>query len=198
MPATKVRHPRLRIHQSRTLTAPEVITVHGIRVTDPLRTLTDMAPRWPGGELDDTIERISQIHLRTPEQLLTALDNRQAIPGSGLVRKALTRWTTSLTDTQLERRFLPIARRAGLPGPLTQQLVNGYRVDFYWPALGLIVEADSLRYHRTAARQAADSRRDQAHLAAGQTPVRFSHAQITYEPDSVELALRQIGSKLRR
>jgi very-short-patch-repair endonuclease len=75
-------------------------------------------------------------------------------------------------------------------------MVNGYRVDFFWPDLGLVLEADSLRYHRTAARQAADERRDQAHLAAGLTPVRISHAQITYEPDSLEFTLRQIASRL--
>jgi hypothetical protein len=100
---------------------------------------------------------LSQMNLRNPEQLLRQLDTRQHIPGTAIVREALTRWTTSLTDTQLERRFLPIAKRAGLPLPLTQEHVNGHRVDFYWPDLGLVVEADSLRYHRTAARQAADA-----------------------------------------
>ncbi len=34
---------------------------------------------------------------------------------------------------------------------------------------------DGLRYHRTPAQQAADRRRDQAHAAAGLTPLRFTH-----------------------
>jgi very-short-patch-repair endonuclease len=196
-PPRTINQASLRIHRSRTLTAPEIITVEGISVTDPLRTLVDMAPRWRrGGELDDTIERMSQISLRNPEQLLAQLNRRASIPGTALVRKALTRWTLSLTETQLEQRLLPIAKRAGLPEPLRQQRVNGHRVDFFFPQLGLVVEADSLRYHRTAARQAADARRDQAHLAAGITPVRYSHAQITYEPDYVERSLRTIASKL--
>ena len=46
--------------------------------------------------------------------------------------------------------------RAGLPKPLTQQWLHGFRVDFYWPELGLVVETDGLRYHRTAAQQARD------------------------------------------
>jgi very-short-patch-repair endonuclease/predicted transcriptional regulator of viral defense system len=197
-PPRTINQPRLRIHRSRTLTASEIITVQGIAVTDPLRTLVDMAPRWRDGELDDAIERMAQKNLRSPEQLLHQLNQRATIPGSGIVREALTHWTLTLTDTQLERRVLPIASRAGLPHPLTQQVVNGHRVDFFWPTLGLVVEADSLRYHRTAAKQAADARRDQDHAAAGLTPLRFSHAQITYQPATVERTLRKVATRLAR
>src|SRR5258708_6489729 len=41
--------------------------------------------------------------------------------------------TSTMSDSEPERRFRPIARRAGLPKPLTQQWVNGFRVDFFWP-----------------------------------------------------------------
>jgi very-short-patch-repair endonuclease len=34
--------------------------------------------------------------------------------------------------------------------------VNGYRIDFYWPDLELVVETDGLRYHRTPEQQAKD------------------------------------------
>ena len=36
----------------------------------------------------------------------------------------------------------------------------------------LVVETDGLRYHRTPAQQSRDRRRDQAHTAAGLTPLR--------------------------
>jgi very-short-patch-repair endonuclease len=76
-------------------------------------------------------------------------------------------------------------------------MVNGFRVDFYWPELGLIVETDGLRYHRTPAQQAADRVRDQAHTAAGLTPLRFTHAQVRYERRHVEETLRTISQRLR-
>ena len=66
-----------------------------------------------------------------------------------------------LTDSALERLFLPVASAAGLPHPETGVWLNGFKVDFHWPALGLVVETDGLRYHRTASQQAADRRRDQ-------------------------------------
>jgi very-short-patch-repair endonuclease len=106
------------------------------------------------------------------------------------LREILDRVEFVLTDSALERRFLPLARSAGLPKPSTQQWVNGFRVDFYWPDLGLVVETDGLRYHRTASQQTKDRVRDQAHIAAGLTPLRFTHWQVRYDPQHVERTLR--------
>ncbi len=80
---------------------------------------------------------------------------------------------------------MPSCAEQSYPPPLTQQWVNGYRVDFFWPNLGLVVETDGLRYHRTPAQQTKDRQRDQAHTAAGLTPLRFSHADVRYEPRHV-------------
>ena len=101
-----------------------------------------------------------------------------------------------LTDSELERRFLPIARRAGLPPPQTGRPVNGFKADFFWPELGLVVETDGLRYHRTPIQQTRDRVRDQAHAAAGLTPLRFTHTQVAYEPDHVEGTLRAVARRL--
>jgi very-short-patch-repair endonuclease len=76
--------------------------------------------------------------------------------------------------------------------------VNGFRVDFYWPDLGLVVETDGLRYHRTPAQQATDRLRDQAHTAAGLTPLRFTHAQVRHEPGHVRSTLAATARRLRR
>lgn len=70
-------------------------------------------------------------------------------------------------------------------------------MDFLWPDLGLVVETDGLRYHRTAAQQAKDLVRDQAHLAKGLLPLRFSHAQVFYEAAYVEETLREVVLQLR-
>lgn len=74
--------------------------------------------------------------------------------------------------------------------------MNEFRVDFYWPELGLVVETDGLRYHRTPAQQARDRLRDQAHTAAGLTPLRFTHAQIAFEPAWVRATLAAVGRRL--
>ena len=102
-----------------------------------------------------------------------------------------------LTESELEQLFLPIARRAGLGLPITRALVNGFKVDFYWPELGLVVETDGLRYHRTPAQQARDRIRDQTHSAAGLTPLRFTHAQVRFETEYVEATVAKVARRLR-
>jgi len=46
----------------------------------------------------------------------------------------MDRHTFVLSRSRLERLFRLIARRAGLGQPLGNCRVNGYDVDFYWPA----------------------------------------------------------------
>jgi very-short-patch-repair endonuclease len=115
--------------------------------------------------------------------------------GAAVARPA--RRANHLTTTELERLFLPLALEAGLPIPQTQTWLDGYRVDFYWPDLGIVVEADSLRYHRTPFKQASDKRRDNAHAGSGLTTLRFTHGQICHEPGYVRATLAG-AARLRR
>jgi very-short-patch-repair endonuclease len=148
-------------------------------------------------ELEAAINEADKRDLIDPEALSAAVAAAPRRPGLGVLRETLDRRTFTRTDTWLERRFLPIARRVGLPPPLTQQWVNGFRVDFYWPDLGLVVETDGLRYHRTPAEQAQDRIRDQAHTAAGLTPLRFTRAQVRFDPEQVEAILGTVVRRLR-
>jgi very-short-patch-repair endonuclease len=88
-------------------------------------------------------------------------------------------------------------RRVGLPLPETGLMLNGFEVDFFWPDLGLVIETDGLRYHRTPAQQARDRLRDQAHTAAGLTPLRFTHAQIRFEREYVIETVELVVERLR-
>ena len=121
--------------------------MHRIPATTPACTLIDIAMRLDRDELEAAINAADRRDLIDPEMLRSSLVGRAGRPGVGPLRATLDRRTFMLTDSQLERRFLPIARAAGLPPPLTQQWVNGFRVDFCWPDLGLVVETYGLRYH---------------------------------------------------
>ncbi|MGH2994383.1 MAG: type IV toxin-antitoxin system AbiEi family antitoxin [Solirubrobacterales bacterium] len=193
------RRPRSRgivAHRRVRLGSDEITTRHGIPVTRPVRTLIDIATCTSRETLEAAVNDADKLQLTNPEALRRALDQRPREPGTAILRDLLDSYTFALTDSSLERRFLPIARRAGLPLPPTQQHLDGFRVDFYWPDLGLVVETDGLRYHRTAAEQAADRRRDQAHAAAGRVPLRFSRAQVVFEPEHVEATLKRVVRRL--
>lgn len=134
-----------------------------------------------------------KLDLVDPESLRAALRGRRGQRGVARLRALLDRHTLRLTDSELERRFLRLVRDAGLPMPRTQAVVCGHRVDFLWPQLKLVVEADGLRYRRTPAQQAKDRRRDQALTAAGLTVLRFSHADVRHEPRRVAEVLAAVA-----
>ena len=192
------RPPGITVHR-RTGLAPEDLSTHfDIPVTSPTRTLLDLALRLPPRQLEAAINEADKHDVIDPESLRSALDVHAGEPGVARLRAVLDRNTFTLTDSELERLLLPIARRAGLAKPLTQRHLNGFKVDFYWPRLGLVVETDGLRYHRTPTQQARDRRRDQAHIAAGLTPLRFTHAQVKYEARHVEAVLAEVARRLGR
>ena len=157
----------------------------------------DIAPYLQRDRLERAVNEADRMGLIDPERLRQSLESLKGRKGVSKLRTLLDRQTFTLTDSKLERRFKPIARAAGLPGPFTQQWVNGYRVDFFWPDLGLVIETDGLRYHRTPAQQARAHVRDQTHLAAGLQPLRFTHAQIVYDRPHVEDTLRRTAARLR-
>jgi very-short-patch-repair endonuclease len=190
------RRPMLRVYRC-TLDEAERTVNEGVPVTTIHRTLLDLAHTLPRDRLEAAINAADKHDLTDPEGLRSALDAYAWRPGVVALRAVLDRRTFTLTDSQLERRFLPIARRAGLPLPETGRRLNGFKVDFYWADLGLVVETDGLRYHRTPAQQSRDRLRDQAHAAAGLTPLRFTHAQVRYEPRYVEATLTAVASQLR-
>jgi very-short-patch-repair endonuclease len=185
------------VHRRGSLGERDCSRYNGIPVTTPIRTLIDIATVLEPRRLERAVNEADRLSLTDPEHLRTALVECTPVPGVGVLRRLLDKRTFVLTDSELERRFLPIAREAGLERPLTRQVVNGYRVDFYWPQLGLVVETDGLRYHRTAAQQTRDRERDQAHTAAGLTSLRFSHSQIRYEPERACATLRAVACQLR-
>jgi very-short-patch-repair endonuclease len=190
------RHAGVVAHRRARLGPRDVTTHDGIPVTTPIQTLIDLAVCSSPTELEAAINAADRLDLADPEELRTAVNERAGQRGAAVLRDLLDHRTFVVTDSQLERMFLPIVRQAGLPPPLTQQWVNGFRVDFHWPDLGLVVETDGLRYHRTPQQQNADQRRDQAHVAAGLTALRFSHAQVKFEPRHVREMLTRIARRL--
>lgn len=186
----------IRVHRRRGLTEADVTHHLGIPVTSPALTLLDLAPSLSRDQLERAIGEADKHDLIDPESLRHELERFTGRPGIAALRGTLDRHAFVVTDSELERRFLPLARQAGLPLPLTQQHLHGFRVDFYWPDLGLVVETDGLRYHRTPAQQAKDRLRDQALAAAGLTPLRFTRSQVRFEPDRVRSILEAVAARL--
>ena len=186
----------IRTYRRTGLTSGDLTRRRGIPVTSLVLTFVDLAARLPRGRLESCINEADKRDLIDPESLRQGLERYRGRPGAAFLRTTLDRRTFTLNDSDLERLFKPVARKAGLPLPETKERVNGFEVDFYWPDLGLVVETDGLRYHRTPAEQARDRLRDQAHASEGLTPLRFTHAQVKFEPEHVERTLAKVASRL--
>ena len=196
-PRTFRRYAGIRIHR-RAMPIADVTRRDCIPVTTPARTLIDLATVLGHELLEAAVNEADRLELIDPERPRAAIDEHARVEGVAALRAVLDRRTFRLTDSELERRFLRLVRRANLARPLTKQRVNGFRVDFFWPELRLIVETDGLRYHRTPTQQSRDRIRDQAHAAAGFTALRFTHAQIRYEPQRVISTLRAVAERAGR
>jgi very-short-patch-repair endonuclease len=191
------RQAGVRVHRRLSLGADAAARCSGIPVTTLVRTLMDIANCVHTRALEAAVIEADKLDLVDPEELRAEVEIRKGQHGVRPLRALLDRATFALTDSELERRLLPIARHAGLGKPQTQAKVNGFKVDFYWPELGLVVETDGLRYHRTPSQQARDRLRDQAHAAAGLAQLRFTHWQVRYEPKAVQGILAAVARRRR-
>jgi very-short-patch-repair endonuclease len=190
------RRPEIRIHRRSGLSGENRRRVAGIPVTDPVSTLVDLAACSPDWRVERALNEADRLDLIDLEALRATIDLQPPRPGLARLRRLLG--GQPLTDSGLERRFLEIVRLAGISMPETQVTLCGYRVDFYWRDLGLVVEVDGWRYHRTAAEQATDRRRDQMHMTAGLTTLRFAEDQIRHEAHDVRRTLATVVSRLKR
>ena len=186
------RHDGIRVHRRR-LATEDRLEREGIPVTSPLRTLVDIASGLTDRQLERAVNEADKLDLINPEELRAGIEGRRA-PGVRKLKKLLDNPTFVLTDSELEQRFVPIAMKAGLPKPETQVTLNGHRVDFYFREACVVVETDGLRYHRTPTQQHRDRVRDQELTSAGLTVLRFTHAQIRYEPDHVGAILARTAT----
>jgi very-short-patch-repair endonuclease len=192
----QVRRPGIRVHDRAGLWDRDLATRLGIPVTAPVRTFLDLTTVAGPKTVERAINEADKLDVIDADALRRALDDHRGQPGVRPLRRILDEHTFRLSDDELERLFRPVAVAAGLTAPLTKQMVNEFEVDFFWPDLGLVVETDGWRYHRTPSAQTRDALRFQVHTAAGLTPLRFSHYQVKYEPRHVREILERTTQRL--
>jgi very-short-patch-repair endonuclease len=191
-----LRRPGIRIHDRAGIRTRDIATRLNIPLTESVRTFLDLATVAGSKTVERAINEADKLDVIDADTLRRTLDDYSGQPGVCLLRRILDEHTFRLSDDELERLFRPIAAAAGLAVPLTKQMVNEFEVDFFWPDLGLVVETDGWRYHRTPSAQTRDALRFQAHTAAGLTPLRFSHHQVKHEPTHVRRILEETRQRL--
>jgi very-short-patch-repair endonuclease len=191
------RRSGISVHRRSGLGPAHRRLVDSIPVTDVVTTLVDLATCVSDALLIRALNQADRLDLVDAAELSARVDRIPSRPGVGRLKALLDRQGGAFAASLLELRFLRIVAAAGLPRPDLQATVNGFQVDFHWPSLGLVVETDGPRDHRTPAQQSRDRLRDQAHAAAGLAYLRFTEAQVRHEPDRVGSTLTAVAARLR-
>jgi len=189
----------LRVHRVETLADADRGHRRGIPVTAPARTLIDYASTTGAAEAERAIAEAFALKLVTEPQLLAAIGRGPQRAGVARVRAILGRpGGPRRTRSGGERAMLRLIRAAKLPVPLTNQPVEGFNADFFWPEVGLIVEVDGGDFHRARPAFERDHRRDIVHRDAGHEVLRVSAQQLDQEPLYIAVVIARAYDRLSR
>ena len=94
------------------------------------------------------------------------------------------------TRSDLERLFLHLCRKYGIPKPEVNVRVGAYTVDFMWREAGLVVEVDGYRYHSDRETFKSDRARDRDLGSRGIDVLRFADRELAGDDRAVARSLR--------
>jgi len=192
------RRPRVVpfvVHSTTRLAPIDHVVVDGFRVMSATRTIFDLAlagahPR----RIEAAIDSAVHLQLSSPEVLARRLAE---LRGSGrwgcrLVEEMIT---DSGGHTMLERRFLELAREAGLPRPRTQVVFGSddrfiARVDFLFQEVGVVVEVSGQKGHASPSERARDAHRRNELQDLGLRVFEYTWDDVTKRPAWVRQTLR--------
>jgi hypothetical protein len=170
---------------------PDATCWRGIPVTTVPRTLVDLASVLPEDELARAFHEAAVRHRTTPTKVEHVLTRRHNWPGAIKLRHVI--WGIApVSLSKLEGSFIALLRKAGLPLPETNRLVDGRYVDCRWQEHRLTVELDSYRYHHTRHAWEADRQRERQARARGDEFRRYTWFDVHEDPKPMLADLQQL------
>ena len=198
------KHAGIDVPRSTTLTPADVTTVHGIPCTTVARTTLDLAQVIKGRPLERALDQAEILDLLDLAALDDQIERNKARPAAKRLQAVLDEHYIGSTPTwsDLEEAFLAACRRAGLPTPEVNALIDpddadptAIRVDFVWREQRVIVETDGHETHRTRRAFEEDRLRDQRLIVAGWTVIRITWRQLSQRPQEVTARIAQLLSR---
>jgi hypothetical protein len=162
------QRPGVAVHHSRTLTGRDITRRHGIAVTTPWRTISDV--------------RVSLEPYLFRRALRQAELAGHRVPHLSTVKRS---------RSDLELLFFSFCEDHDLPRPLVNHRLHGYRVDFFFADQRVAVETDHWDYHRGSVAFEDDHARDLALRAHRIAIRRYTGDQLEAASDAVAADLRE-------
>jgi very-short-patch-repair endonuclease len=182
-PSRRHRKDLAIVHFAR-LGSEDRMTVDGIPLTSPARTVLDLAPGESPRDLARLLQRADDNELLDRRRFEALLDRTVGHPGHGKLAAALRIFkpATVILRSDLERRFRRLVLDAGLPIPQANVAVEGYELDCYWEAEGFAVELDVYATHGSPRSFEADREREDDLLLAGIELIRVTDVRLDRDP----------------
>lgn len=157
------------------------VTARGLLVTDPVRTVLDIARSSPPAEGVVVADAAVFAHACTRADLVAGLASCRGRTGVALARRAVTLCRAG-AESPMETRLRLLLVEGGLPEPTLQHPVHtslGWlRLDLSWPDRQVVVEYDGFAAHTSAAAFTRDRRRWRALTAGGWDVHPVTHADL--------------------
>jgi hypothetical protein len=173
----------------------DTVLIEGLRCLTVSRLILE-APLFgfSATEMEDAIDSAIRLRKVSEQRLRTAVvaAHRSGVNGSRALLDALV---DTGGESRLERRFLAIVRRAGLPRPELRHVVRDgsriiARLDAMFPG-GLVVEIEGHATHSSRRQRTTDETRRNALVGCGAALRVFTYTHVTLRPDYVEAELRE-------
>ncbi len=185
----------VHLHRTRELAPEDITVIDGVPVTALTRTLCDLAAAVSRAQFQRAVEQAERAGVLDLRGLQRAVDRHRTRRGTAAVRAVLDGYTPApLTRSGLERHFLQVVQRAGLPPPLVNHQVAGYEVDVYWPRWRLVVELDGRAYHSDPRAFERDPVRDARLMRANRRVLRVTAKRLTRSPKAVIADIRALAA----
>jgi len=197
--AKSPRRTRLTIglHSAEALRAGDATTSVGIPVTAIPRTLLDFAATDPS-YLVQALNNARRLGLLDFIAIDELIERSKGFRGVARLREALlVHRPREFTRSGLERQFLRLASRAGLPKPSMNLFIEGYELDAYWAPERFAVELDTYDYHGDPIAFEKDRLRQEDLKLAGIEMTRVTGVRMDREPGAVATRLRRLLAQRR-
>jgi hypothetical protein len=130
-------------------------------------------------------------HGITPAHVEAVLKRRPNTPGAKKLRLVMS-GGEPVTLSFLERAFLELLRRHGLPLPVTNKPAGTKRVDCRWPDRHLTVELNSYRFHNSRHSWEQDRLREREARERGDEFRTYTYGDVLEDPAYMLAELRTL------
>jgi very-short-patch-repair endonuclease len=175
----------VRVHRTARLEPRDIRSFQRLPCTSPACTLLDLAEVLDSPDLERALAEAWGLKRVTESSLKDVLKRAAGRHGAGKLTALIQPAGRRHSDSGGERTLMTLLRQAALPLPLTQQHLHGWKVDFYWPEYGLVLELDSEPWHSSRWAFERDRRKTATLTAAGLTVMRDSGQALHDQPIAV-------------